>query len=268
MKFMLQTFFKGLYYFLRDNNFRSFVWLCIRFGNSKRYAQKEIKVSGLKFKVPDAKSFIWQFYEIGFKGYYDFRTEMKSPVIIDCGSNVGLSVVHFKQQHPDAQIHAFEADAQICAILKDNILNNGYSDITVYNEAVWTKDEMLNFTSEGADGGQISGASENSNQINGIDLKRFMNRFDKIAFLKIDIEGAEVALLPHIASELHKVEHLFVEFHSYNNQTQGLREVMDAITSAGHRVYIDNATFKNQPFLNKSGKYGMDLQLNIFAYKN
>ncbi len=127
---------------------------------------------------------------------------------------------------------------------------------------------MLNFTSEGADGGQISGESEKSNQINGTDLKRFMSRFEKIAFLKIDIEGAEVALMPHIASELHKVENLFVEFHSYNNQTQGLREVMDAITSAGHRVYIDNATFKNQPFLNKTGKHGMDLQLNIFAYKN
>lgn len=267
MKFMLQTFFKGLFFYLTDRNFRTFVWLCLRYGNSTRYKQKRICFSGYRVTVADARSFVWQFYEIFFKGYYDFKAATANPVIIDCGSNIGLSLINFKKQYPGAQIFAFEADAGICELLRKNVQINGISDITVFNQAVWTKDETLSFKSEGADGGQISNDTEHSNKVEAIDLKRFLDGFEKVDFLKIDIEGAEATLLPHIAYVLHKVENIFVEFHSYNGEPQNLRQVIDAITAHGHRVYIDNVTFKNRPFLNKTGKYGMDLQLNIFAYK-
>lgn len=267
MKFMLQTFFKGLYYALTDKNFRTFVWLCIRYGNAGRYSRKNIRFSGYRFTVADARSFIWQFYEIFFKGYYDFKTEKPNPVILDCGSNIGLSILNFKKQYPGSQVFAFEADAAICKILNENISHNNLKNVTVLNQAVWTKDEAIFFKSEGADGGQIAGNADNATKIDAIDLKRFMIQFDSIDFLKIDIEGAEASLLPHIAPELHKVENLFVEFHSYNNEPQHLKEVIDAMTSSGHRIYIDNVAFKNRPFINKAGKYGMDLQLNIFAYK-
>lgn len=267
MKFILQTFFKGLYFFLTDSSFRTFVWLGLRFGSAKRYQPRKITVSGYRLKVPDARSFIWQYYEIFFKGYYDFKSLETSPVIIDCGSNVGLSVLHFKKQYPASHVYAFEADQGICTLLNDNISANNVQGVTVYNEAVWIRDEALHFRSEGADGGQISGKGDKTSSVNGTDLKRFISRFEKIAFLKIDIEGAEAELLPHIASELHKVENLFVEFHSYNQHPQYLREVMDAMTSAGHRLYVDNAGFRNRPYLNKEGKHGMDLQLNIFAYR-
>jgi FkbM family methyltransferase len=267
MKFILQTFFKGLYYFLSDASFRTFVRLSVLYGSSKRYVRRSISIKGAKMEVADAKSFIWQYYEIFFKSYYDFKANKKNPLIIDCGSNIGLGLLRFKQQYPEADIHAFEADDLICNILNKNIAANQLKGIHVHNEAVWIKDETLQFASEGADGGQISENNEGTKSVNGIDFARFLQRFEQIDFLKIDIEGAETQLLPHIASQLHKVDNLFVEFHSYNGQTQHLNEVIAAMSSAGHRIYIDNVAFKNSPFINKTGKYGMDLQLNIFAYK-
>ena len=216
--------------------------------------------------VADAKSFVWQYYEIYFKSYYKFKAKNDFPVIVDCGSNIGLSLVNFKQQYPKSVIHAFEPDPQIYSILESNIKTNSLTGIFLNNEAVWTKNETLTFASEGADGGQIS-SNTGGITVKGIDLSEYLEQLEYIDFMKIDIEGAEIQLLPHIQKHLHKVENLFVEFHSYNESTQHLSEVISAMTSAGHRIYIDNVNFKQSPFIHKKGKYGMDLQLNIFAYK-
>ncbi len=218
--------------------------------------------------VADAKSFIWQYYEIFFRKYYHFQAKTEHPVIIDCGSNIGLSILGFKRQYPKSIIHAFEADSKIADILKNNIRQLNLSDVQVHQNAVWTADESLQFASEGADGGQISQGNESSFKVEGIDLARFISRFEQIDFLKIDIEGAETSVLPHIANQLHKVDKLFVEFHSYNGQTQHLNEVINAICSSGHRVFIENVSGRHAPFVNTKGKYGMDLQLNIFAYRD
>ncbi len=267
MKFFFQAFFKGLYFFLTDKHFRKFAWLVLRYGRSRRYERRTVRLAGRRIQVADVKSYVWQFYEIFFKGYYDFHTSAERPVILDCGANIGISAIHFKQQYPLADIHAFEPDPEICLLLKDNLAAAGWNDVHVYNQAVWVRNEELDFASEGADGGKISQEGSGNKKIAAIDLAGFMAAFDHIHFLKIDIEGAETSVLPHIASELRKVDNLFVEFHSYNEQPQHLHDVIQAISSCGHRIYIDNIHFKNTPFVNRKGKYGMDLQLNIFAYK-
>jgi len=218
-------------------------------------------------QVPDCKSFIWQYYEIFFKGYYQFPCAKANPVIIDCGANIGISIIDFKRQYPLAEIHAFEPDDHIFNILSDNINNYSLKHVTLHNQAVWIKDEELSFESEGADGGKISHDSDQSKKVDAIDFARFLNRFEHVNFLKIDIEGAETKILPHIQGELYKVDNIFVEFHSFNDQAQHLNDVIQALSSNGHRIYIDNINFKNSPFINKKGKYRMDLQLNIFAYR-
>lgn len=217
-------------------------------------------------RVADARSFIWQYYEIFFKRYYEFKTPQSQPVIFDCGSNIGMSILHFKQQYPQAQIHAFEPDPQIAAILTQNIQNADLQNIVIHEAAAWTEDTELTFAGEGADGGQIS-QSHHGIQVKACDLKAKMMQHERIDFMKIDIEGAETEVLPHISSELHRVENLFVEFHSYNDQVQNLQQVLNAIPADTHRIYMENVNFKLKPFINQKGKYGMDLQLNIFAYK-
>jgi FkbM family methyltransferase len=44
-------------------------------------------------------------------------------------------------------------------------------------------------------------------------LKKFIQDFKHIDFLKLDIEGAELHVLQDISSELHRVKHLFIEYH-------------------------------------------------------
>lgn len=47
-----------------------------------------------------------------------------------------------------------------------------------------------------------------------MDALSILASHEKIDFLKIDIEGAERYVLPRMASELGKVDNIFVEYHS------------------------------------------------------
>ena len=43
-----------------------------------------------------------------------------APVILDCGGNIGMSVIWFKQRYPRARITVFEADPQTADLLEEN----------------------------------------------------------------------------------------------------------------------------------------------------
>ena len=44
---------------------------------------------------------------------YEFEASRPDPRIIDCGSNIGMSVLYFKHVYPEARIVGFEPDPTI-----------------------------------------------------------------------------------------------------------------------------------------------------------
>ena len=97
-------------------------------------------------------------------------------------------------------------------------------------------------------------------------LKTFMHDFKHIDFLKLDIEGAELEVLQDIAGELHRVKHLFIEYHSAIHEPQKLSQLLNVLEKAGFRYYIGGNPSKS-PFTNSVVEEGMDLTLDIFATK-
>jgi hypothetical protein len=91
----------------------------------------------------------------------------------------------------------------------------------------------------------------------------------RIDFLKIDIEGAEIDVLPDCSDVIDRVQHLFVEFHAYIGQSQALAKVIEVIEKAGFRYYIDTNQHRKAPFVNHRYRNNnvMDLQLNISAWR-
>lgn len=65
------------------------------------------------------------FREIFIEPSYFFRTERPHPLIVDCGSNIGMSVIFFKLLYPDARVLAFEPDPAPFELLEQNIRTNG-----------------------------------------------------------------------------------------------------------------------------------------------
>ncbi len=85
--------------------------------------------------------------------------------------------------------------------------------------------------------------------------------------LKLDIEGAEIDVLADCASLLPNVRNLFVEYHSFASQPQRLNDLFSILGKAGFRVHLQTQFGSRQPLLARQVQLGMDLQLNVFAYR-
>lgn len=71
--------------------------------------------------------------EVFFHGGYLFDPETNSPVILDCGANIGLATLFFKRLHPKARISCFEADSSTASILMKNVDQHHLPDVSVHN---------------------------------------------------------------------------------------------------------------------------------------
>jgi FkbM family methyltransferase len=196
---------------------------------------------------------------------YRFNSEKNDPRIIDCGANIGLSVIYFKSIFLKAKIIAFEPDPNIFKILSDNLKNFDINDVEIINKAVWNKNGDVSFNASGGVGGRIDDEVEVSKETPAIRLKDLLN--EKIDFLKIDIEGAEYEVVRDCADYLSNVENIFIEYHSMLRNEQKLDEILLILKRAGFKYYIKEA-WNNQPFPYTNARGNLfDLQLNIFGYR-
>lgn len=234
-----------------------------------RYQPITINFYGRRIKVVDALTFLSSYKEIFENEIYKFNTANKDITIIDCGANIGLSTIYLKMRFPNAHIVAYEPDPNIYAALKNNITAFRYKNITCLNEAVSNQDSTLNFWSEGGHSGMIVRHTDEkkTTPVKAIRLKSFLSNYKHITFLKIDIEGEEINVIPDIKDELKKIDYLFLEYHSFINKTQELSELLSFITEAGLRYHIKEATDKTYPFINKEIFLNMDMLINIFCYR-
>jgi FkbM family methyltransferase len=232
----------------------------------RKESAKQVRLSGRPFEFSSSFWFLHSLDEIFVQEVYRFQSRNDAPVIVDCGANVGLSVLYFKTLFPDAKVTAFEADAEIFETLRRNLAEHRSAGVHLHNAAVWTANGHLGFTADGALGGRVMESGGNSNTVESIRLKDLLQH--RVDFLKIDIEGAEYAVLKDCRDELRNVENLFVEYHSKPADAQTLDEILGILRSAGFRYYIQQAwPTMTHPYVQNGSSFVYDLQLNVFAYR-
>lgn len=219
--------------------------------------------------VHDYKSYLLGKNELFKEQVYKFIADKKDPYIIDCGSNIGMSIIYFKSLYPDATIVGFEADPYIFTFLEKNIHSYNLTGVTINNKAVWNASgEELSFLAEGGAGGRLQSASDEHKfiKVKTARLKDYLTR--EIDFLKIDIEGAEYKVLADCADSLLQVKNLFIEYHSMADTPQNLHLILKIVSDAGFRYHIKKAYVTRFPFVERKLNFGMDLQLNVFCYRD
>lgn len=229
-------------------------------------------VYGKAFRFLDRYSFLFLYDEIVRRGIYRFSTNDAHPLVIDCGANIGMSVVYFKHQHPNARILAFEPDPEVFAVLSANCREFGLTDVKLHQEAIWTESSALSFRRESS---TLGGRLENRHtDRDGVTvrtqrLRDLLNQ--KVAMLKIDIEGAETDVLEDSADVLGNVDHMFVEYHSFADRPQSLHRLLTIIHDAGFRVYFHVYEPSPQPLFLRTIRSGIDLldmNVDIFCYRS
>lgn len=184
--------------------------------------------------------------------------------IIDCGANIGLSVLYFKSICPSAHITAFEPDRHNFELLTKNCIVNNLKQVDLVEAAVWKENTQLKFIAQGGMDSKISEGAEEGILVKAYSLIDYLQ--DPVDFLKLDIEGAEFEVLKNIEEYLDKIATLFIEYHGSFSQTNELIAILNMVQKAGFYVYIKEAcNVYPTPFYINSKHTQFDVQLNIFC---
>ena len=182
---------------------------------------------------------------------YYFKTDNSEPVIIDCGSNFGLSLFYYKKIYPNSKIICFEPLSSMREILKSNIDNNQWSNIRLEPYALWKEDCTMVFKVPLDDfmAGSLTERRLNDN-INFIEenvkcttLSKYLNQ--KVDFLKIDIEGAELDVLIEAKEFLKNVNYLFCEYH-HSLESPNLGKIISILEEVGFDINITKSYSYNR----------------------
>jgi FkbM family methyltransferase len=194
----------------------------------------------LEYTSPDAVlAFLDQ---ILFRRMNDFIAEDDAPLILDCGANIGYTVLHYLREFPRARIIAFEPDPQFLPILERNLARNLASHVEVVGAAAWTREGRARWVAEQKDGSRLAGPGACAGataEVATIDLARYLDRH--VDLLKIDIEGAEFTVVQHIAPRLDRVQNVLVECHIAGQSAfAGLTQVLGTLGRAGFRISVNS----------------------------
>ena len=228
-----------------------------------------ILINGIPFAYHDARCFYDTYKEIFVRNMYQFTTAKPKPYIIDCGANMGVSVLYFALKYPTATIEAFEPEEGIFKILEKNTRQFNLHNVHLHQTAVWVNNTPLQFYTDTGMGGSVTNVYSNQ-QPTLIQTEILANYLQQpVDMLKLDIEGAEVEVIQHCAHLLHHVQHLFVEYHSFIHQEQHLNTLLNILKNAGYRYHLSQSFSRVRPFVDATlACENMDMAINIFAYRS
>lgn len=222
-----------------------------------------------KFTYHNGIAFYVTYRELFEKNIYEFKSSTPNPIILDCGANMGVSVLYFSKHYPNATIHAFEPDQTVLPFLEKNIIFQELTNVTLHKKAVWINDEELTFYSDSNMGGRIGIEYQNQTPIK-VQAVRLRNLIDKpIDMLKLDIEGAEYEVLKDCENVLYQVKKIFLEYHSFFDEEQHLEDILSIFKRQGFRYHLKESFSRGKPFVNRGlvcEKY--DMAINVYAYKD
>lgn len=236
----------------RGRLFRNFMYLSWLKILSRFNRIESADVLGFRVYMPDYHSFFHMYREIFIRNAYYFEPNVEVPTILDCGGNIGLSVIYFKHLFPDSTITVFEPMPKNREYLEKNIQLNELQDVKVEPSALGKEDGQLTLYVNKADkgGGKVTSIMNIATESEEVweetmvpvrKLSDFINQ--NITCIKMDVEGAEGLIIKELASSgaLKKVTYVIGEYH-FNEDVRenSLRDILDHLEDAGlrARVYV------------------------------
>lgn len=224
--------------------------------HTKKEKKIEIKPPNIKypFFLRSGSSDIGIFYQIFLSKSYNLSYGINPNVIVDCGSNIGLSVIFFKNKFPNSTIVAVEPEENNFNLLLKN--TEKYSNIHCLKKGIWNKETNLiiknnNTTNWAFEVEEVD--YENENTISAISISELKKKFnlDIIDILKIDIEGSEKELFEENYEQwLPKTKILIIELHD-GMKYGASKSFFNAISKYNFHFTIkdENLIFYNKNFL-------------------
>jgi FkbM family methyltransferase len=196
----------------------------------------------------DLHSFFHQAHQIYVQKLYDLEPTRPIRSILDCGAHIGLASIYYASRFPEAVIHGFEADPDLCRLAESNVRNLNLSHrITMHPKAIWTHDRGIGFNRTGDDSGNVSAMG--STQIPSVSLKEWILNH-QVDLIKMDIEGSEYEVLRDCREALKEVPYVLLEAHAFGRHEGKLQEALSYLEASGFQTGLGDfhqATWIPQP---------------------
>lgn len=195
-----------------------------------------IELAGYRLRYVDLLTLCPQWHDLFVEHAYRFAAATPTPRILDGGANVGLASLYWRRLYPQARITAYEADPAIAAVLRANLDANGARDVETVQAALWTADGRIEFQQEGSDSGAVANGATGEGPVVTVPSLRLRDELlaeERIDLLKLDVEGAEAAILADCRGALGAVRALLVEIHEWEPARRRTGAIVDLLAEEG-----------------------------------
>lgn len=215
----------------------------------KRFRQRapEVKIRLHPFCIlsPDYETLSFLIKEKFVFEQYHFEETAESPVIFDCGSSIGISVLYFKSLCPNSEIYSFEPYPAAFDFLQKNISLNNLHNVHCYNLALSFENDEIDFFIPEENSFINAKTSKNNTigythlQVPAKPLSQFLLLFPVVHLVKIDVEGSELEILQDLKKEVLKrniVKKFIIEYHcSIHSKEQTLNDFLSVFEDNGYK---------------------------------
>jgi FkbM family methyltransferase len=195
-------------------------------------------------RINDGPNFFMQYKDIFVNRIYHFESPSLAPTVLDCGGNIGMSVLYYKLMYPQARITTFEPDPSVFGYLQDNMARHGLHDVKLVQAAVCGREGSLTFHSDGKYASNL--ASETAPLEEGwtkrrVPCVRLSSYLDEpVDFLKINIEGAEWEALADSGDRLQLVNEMVIEYHHLPGLPRTLHDILSLLHRQGFEYLVND----------------------------
>ena len=180
-------------------------WLLNRFN---RVPSPPEDVLGVKMDYTHFNTLCYLFDEMVIRQQYCFACDRPDPLIIDCGSTIGMSIVYFKTLYPQSRIVAFEPFEEAYEKLYKNVRSNKLENVDLHKKAVHGREGTIDFFYNPVHVGslrmstsrhrlEVETAHVGHREVESVLLSSYIQ--EPVDLLKMDIEGAELCVMRELA---------------------------------------------------------------------
>jgi FkbM family methyltransferase len=205
-------------------------------------------VAGFRMRYLEAEWMRYLYREVFAEREYWFTSDNPRPVILDCGSNIGMAILFFKALYPDADITAFEPAPWACSAIEETIRANDLRDVTLHNAALAESEGSLELFHDPSHPGSAVMSVYRERmpgetvRVPAVRLSRYVTK--PVDFLKLDVEGSELQVLRDLVASgtIGQIRQMVIEFHHHLSPTvDNLSECLSILERHGFGYQLTSA---------------------------